>query len=266
MSEQPITEQPVELAEHTVENSAEPVVQVPLQSPVKRVVRKPAEKKLSPVSDTVPEVSGKGADEATTGVATIESSMDVAIEKLAGAPMPETNGAEAAFLAPEIFTSEPVALSMESAMEPAVEPVVARTIQSAEFKPVQPPGPDPRRRLRELLAIPDRDRTDALWDELIELEIQLAPGNRVQSPNIDVNTGRHQKPNRFADQTRRTASSPNHSGRHHRPHAAHGSVPNAGSGGPGVAAPHGTGGADTPRPAKRFFKKNRRGPRPPDKT
>lgn len=41
------------------------------------------------------------------------------------------------------------------------------------------PAFDPRRRIRELLAIPDRDRTDAEWDELNELEIQTAPGNRV---------------------------------------------------------------------------------------
>jgi hypothetical protein len=38
---------------------------------------------------------------------------------------------------------------------------------------------DPRRRLRELLSVPERDRTDAQWDEINELEIQLAPGNRV---------------------------------------------------------------------------------------
>ena len=38
---------------------------------------------------------------------------------------------------------------------------------------------DPRRRIRELLAIPDRDRTDAEWDELNELEIRTAPGNRT---------------------------------------------------------------------------------------
>lgn len=37
---------------------------------------------------------------------------------------------------------------------------------------------DPRRRIRELLAIPDRDRTDEQWDELNELEIRTAPGNR----------------------------------------------------------------------------------------
>ena len=34
------------------------------------------------------------------------------------------------------------------------------------------------RRIRELLSIPERDRTDAEWDELNELEIRTAPGNR----------------------------------------------------------------------------------------
>jgi hypothetical protein len=37
---------------------------------------------------------------------------------------------------------------------------------------------DLRRRMRELLAIPERDRTDEEWDELNELEIRTAPGNR----------------------------------------------------------------------------------------
>ena len=37
---------------------------------------------------------------------------------------------------------------------------------------------DLRRRIRELNAIPERDRTDAEWDELNELEIRTAPGNR----------------------------------------------------------------------------------------
>lgn len=41
------------------------------------------------------------------------------------------------------------------------------------------PGLDLRRRLRELLSIPERDRSDEVWDEIIELEIQLAPGNRI---------------------------------------------------------------------------------------
>jgi len=50
---------------------------------------------------------------------------------------------------------------------PVIPPVVA-----------SPPN-DNRRRLRELLSIAERDRTDEQWDEIIELEIQLAPGNRI---------------------------------------------------------------------------------------
>ena len=42
-----------------------------------------------------------------------------------------------------------------------------------------PPPNDLRRRLRELLSIPERDRSDEQWDEIVELEIQLAPGNRI---------------------------------------------------------------------------------------
>ncbi len=37
---------------------------------------------------------------------------------------------------------------------------------------------DPKKRLKYLLSIPERDRSDEEWDEIIELEIQLAPGNR----------------------------------------------------------------------------------------
>jgi len=43
------------------------------------------------------------------------------------------------------------------------------------------PAFDPRRRIRELLSIPERDRNDAEWDELNELEIQTAPGNRTSN-------------------------------------------------------------------------------------
>lgn len=39
-----------------------------------------------------------------------------------------------------------------------------------------------RQRLKELLAIPDRDRTDAQWDELNELEIMMAVSNRPGAP------------------------------------------------------------------------------------
>ena len=48
-----------------------------------------------------------------------------------------------------------------------------------ENTPPAPPPNDNRRRLRELLSIPERDRSDEQWDEIIELEIQLAPGNRI---------------------------------------------------------------------------------------
>jgi hypothetical protein len=46
-------------------------------------------------------------------------------------------------------------------------------------QPPATPGLDNRRRLRELLSVPERDRSDEQWDEIIELEIQLAPGNRL---------------------------------------------------------------------------------------
>jgi len=59
--------------------------------------------------------------------------------------------------------------------------------QKAEQRRGQP-------RLRELLAIPERDRSDAVWDEIIELEISLAPGNRAVGPQGDG--GRRHDPGR----------------------------------------------------------------------
>jgi hypothetical protein len=45
----------------------------------------------------------------------------------------------------------------------------------------------PQARLRELLAIPERLRTDAQWDEIIEIEISQGPkkpsGNPSKSPS-----------------------------------------------------------------------------------
>ena len=87
---------------------------------------------------------------------------------------------------------------------PAVEPAARN----------EPPPPDPRRRLRELLAIPDHQRTDAIWDEIIELEICLAPGNRVQGPpGMQQEPGRRQGPGqqgqgRRPDQPRRQDATP----------------------------------------------------------
>jgi hypothetical protein len=40
----------------------------------------------------------------------------------------------------------------------------------------------PRQRLQALLSIPERERTDAQWDEINQLEIALAPGNREAAP------------------------------------------------------------------------------------
>ena len=63
--------------------------------------------------------------------------------------------------------------------------------------PAQPqpsPGLDSRRRLRELLSVPERDRTDEVWDEIIELEIQLAPGNRISGNEHTGGQGRGPQP------------------------------------------------------------------------
>ena len=47
-----------------------------------------------------------------------------------------------------------------------------------------PPQPiPPAARLQTLLAIPERQRTDAEWDEINELEIKLASGNRAEFHN-----------------------------------------------------------------------------------
>lgn len=44
----------------------------------------------------------------------------------------------------------------------------------------------PRRRLQELLAVPERQRTDAQWDEINELEITLASTNRIEKREPDA--------------------------------------------------------------------------------
>lgn len=46
----------------------------------------------------------------------------------------------------------------------------------------EPQPISPRQRLQELLAIPERQRTDAEWDEINELEISLTPANRESAP------------------------------------------------------------------------------------
>jgi hypothetical protein len=71
--------------------------------------------------------------------------------------------------------------------QPDAQPGAEQEAQKAEQKARQP-------RLRELLAIPERDRSDAVWDEIIELEISLAPGNRAAGPQGDG--GRRHDPGR----------------------------------------------------------------------
>lgn len=47
----------------------------------------------------------------------------------------------------------------------------------------------PRRRLQELQAIPERQRSDEQWDEINELEIALSSVNRTEArePNVRRN-------------------------------------------------------------------------------
>ena len=64
----------------------------------------------------------------------------------------------------------------------------------------EPQPISPRQRLQELLAIPEGQRTDAQWDELNELEIKLASGNRQDAPgqgarrNAPITAGNNPKP------------------------------------------------------------------------
>lgn len=54
-----------------------------------------------------------------------------------------------------------------------------------------PQPTSPRRRMQELLAIPDSQRSDEEWDELNELEISLAPGNREGAPDPNIRRNPH---------------------------------------------------------------------------
>ena len=104
--------------------------------------------------------------------------------------------------------------------------------------PVTPPH-EASRRLRELLAVPERERTDAIWDEIIGLEIQLAPGNRAISPQ-DV--GRRQEPGQHTEpRQRRELARRQDPGRRPEQARRHESSPGAKS-------------------ARRFFKRPKRSP------
>ena len=71
---------------------------------------------------------------------------------------------------------QPDAAVPEQAPQPSNAP---QSSQQTTQQQQPAPGLDLRRRLRELLSVPESQRSDAVWDEIIELEIQLAPGNRI---------------------------------------------------------------------------------------
>lgn len=81
-------------------------------------------------------------------------------------------------------TDKPDSDKPEAEQPAAAQPNAEQEAQKTEQRARQP-------RLRELLAIPERDRSDAVWDEIIELEIALAPGNRVSGPQGDGGGRRH---------------------------------------------------------------------------
>lgn len=56
--------------------------------------------------------------------------------------------------------------------------------------------PSPRERLQQLLAIPDRQRTEAQWAEINDLEIELAAGNRKETPEAGARRNTPSTPNR----------------------------------------------------------------------
>lgn len=65
-----------------------------------------------------------------------------------------------------------------------------------------------RQRLREMLSIPERERTDAQWDEIIEMEIRLAPGNQID-PNRSNNDPVGISGQNFRQQRPKQAGHPN---------------------------------------------------------
>lgn len=87
-----------------------------------------------------------------------------------------------------------------------------------------PVNDSPQARLKELQAIPDNQKTEAQWDELIELEIALAQGGRMLNSAPKAN-----KP----------------------PHKAN----PAGGNGANGAKPHGGGGGQAKKHPRRFQKR-----------
>lgn len=102
-----------------------------------------------------------------------------------------------------------------------------------------PPPNDNRRRLRELLSVAERDRTDEQWDEIIELEIQLAPGNRISGPEPSFGG---------APKTGQGRPGGGMHPKKHRPRTNSGGGPGPNPGGSGGAAGGGGGNSNNRRP------------------
>jgi len=101
------------------------------------------------------------------------------------------------------YSGDNMNMSDEQTPEPSAPEGAVSTQAPAEPVRNEPPPQDPRRRLRELLAIPDHQRTDAIWDEIIDLEISLAPGNRIQGGGqVPGDPGRRQGNNPGQNQGR----------------------------------------------------------------
>jgi hypothetical protein len=95
--------------------------------------------------------------------------------------------------------------------------------------------------MQALQAIPDSQRTDAEWDELNELEIMFAPGNRVGAPD------------------RSNAGGERNGGGQSRRKGGGGQRPQGGGNvaQPGATPQGGEQGAGGKRPARKFRKKPR---------
>lgn len=99
---------------------------------------------------------------------------------------------------------------------PPEAPVVTPDVPREAPVVAAPPPNDNRRRLRDLLSIPERDRSDEQWDEIIELEIQLAPGNRISGNEQGLGHERssqfHGKPGGGSGQQKKHRPRSNNSG------------------------------------------------------
>ena len=66
--------------------------------------------------------------------------------------------------------------------------------------------PKQQARLRELLSIPERERSDSHWDELVSIEIDMGP--RPRSPNANSEAAPKGQPRRHWNKNQRAAPNP----------------------------------------------------------